>query len=100
MLVDQDEPMTYQDAMKSPDYKRWREAMKSEMDSKYDNQLRTLVDPPEGVKLIGCKWVFKKKTNMDGNVQVGFQTCISSGKMQKKQKIMKPAATSMRKFDI
>ena len=26
----------------------------------------TLVDPPEGIKPIGCKWVFKKKTDMKG----------------------------------
>ena len=24
--------------------------------------------PPNGLKTIGCKWVFKKKTDMDGNV--------------------------------
>ncbi len=27
-----------------------------------------MVESPEEVKPIGCKWVFKKKTNMDGNV--------------------------------
>ena len=69
MLVDNDEPLTYQDTMNSPDSKRWLEAMKFEMDSMYKNQVRTLVEPPEGVKPIECKWVFKKKTNMDGNVQ-------------------------------
>ena len=69
MLMDQDEPLTYQDAMNSPDSKRWLEAMKSEMDSMYQNKVWTLVDLPEGVKPIGCKWVFKKKTDMDGNVQ-------------------------------
>ncbi|PKI73152.1 hypothetical protein CRG98_006439 [Punica granatum] len=42
--------------------------MRSEMESMYTNQVWTLVDPPEGVKPIGCKWVFKKKTDMDGNV--------------------------------
>ena len=31
MLIDQDEPLTYQDAMNSPDSERWLEAMKSEM---------------------------------------------------------------------
>ena len=34
----------------------------------YTNQVWTLVDPPEGIKPIGCKWVFKKKTDMEGNV--------------------------------
>ncbi|KAL4361537.1 hypothetical protein GQ457_04G016670 [Hibiscus cannabinus] len=43
--------------------------MRSEMDSMSENQVWTLVEPPEGIKPIGCKWVFKKKTDMDGNVQ-------------------------------
>ena len=42
--------------------------MRSGMESMYVNQVWTLVDPSEGVKSIGCKWVFRKKTNMDGNV--------------------------------
>ncbi|KAK8656739.1 hypothetical protein V6N13_098677 [Hibiscus sabdariffa] len=64
-----DEPKTYQEAVSSPDSKKWLEAMRSEMDSMSDNQVWTLVEPPEGIKPIGCKWVFKKKTDMDGNVQ-------------------------------
>ena len=35
----------------------------------YANQVWTLVNPPEGVKPIGCKWVFKKKIDVDGNLQ-------------------------------
>ncbi|KAG8497203.1 hypothetical protein CXB51_008568 [Gossypium anomalum] len=69
LLIDQDEPRTYQEAVASPDSEKWLEAMRSEMDSMYENQVWTLIDPPEGVKPIGCKWVFKKKTDMDGNVQ-------------------------------
>ena len=38
------------------------------MDSMYENQIWTLVDPLEGIKPIGYKWVFKKKTDMEGNV--------------------------------
>ena len=34
----------------------------------YDNQVWTLIDRTDGLKTIGCKWVFKKKTDMDGNV--------------------------------
>ena len=33
--------------------------MKSEMDSMSENKVWTLSDVPEGVKPIGCKWVFK-----------------------------------------
>jgi len=60
--------MTYQDAIIGPEYEKWLEAMESEMESMYTNQIWTLVDPPEGVKPIGYKWVFKNKTDMDGKV--------------------------------
>ncbi|KAL4368275.1 hypothetical protein GQ457_05G028000 [Hibiscus cannabinus] len=65
IIVDQDEPKTYKEALSSSDSEKWLEAMRSEMDSMSENQVWTLVEPPEGVKPIGCKWVFKKKTDMD-----------------------------------
>ncbi|KAL4386633.1 hypothetical protein GQ457_09G019180 [Hibiscus cannabinus] len=67
---DQDEPKTYEEAVASPDSEKWLEAMRSEMDSMSENQAWTLVEPPKRIKPIGCKWVFKKKTDMDGNVQI------------------------------
>ena len=33
------------------------------------NDVWTLVDPPEGVKPIGCKWVFKRKRDADEKVE-------------------------------
>ena len=33
----------------------------------YENKVWTLSDAPESVQPIGCKWVFKKKTDMNGN---------------------------------
>ena len=63
-LVDQDEPTTYYEAMMSPDSEKWLQAMKSEMQLICDNQVWNLVDPPEGVKVIGCKWVHKVKHDM------------------------------------
>ena len=37
--------------------------MESEMQSMYDNQVWILVDPPEGAKIIECKWIFKIKAD-------------------------------------
>ena len=79
MLIDNDEPLTYQEAMNSPDPERWLEAIKSEMESMYQNKVWTLVDPPEGVKPIGCTWVFKKKTDMDGKVQTYKVRLVAKG---------------------
>ncbi|KAK8562192.1 hypothetical protein V6N12_049239 [Hibiscus sabdariffa] len=79
ILVDQDEPKTYQEAVTSTDSGKWLEAMRSEMDSMSENQVWTLVEPPEGIKPIGCKWVFKKKTDMDGNVQTYKGRLVAKG---------------------
>ena len=63
-LEDQDEPTTYHEAMMNPDSEKWLQAMKSEMQSMYDNKVWNLVDPPKGAKVIGCKWVHKTKHDM------------------------------------
>ncbi|PKI39011.1 hypothetical protein CRG98_040609 [Punica granatum] len=68
LFVDNDKPTTYAEAVTGPDSEKWLDVMRSEMESMYTNQVWTLVDPPEGVKPIRCKWVFKKKTDVDGNV--------------------------------
>ncbi|KAK8982835.1 hypothetical protein V6N11_060156 [Hibiscus sabdariffa] len=47
ILVDQDEPKTYQEAVPSPESEKWLEAMRSKMDSMSENQVWTLVEPPE-----------------------------------------------------
>ena len=54
-------PLTYTDAVMSRDSDRWLNAMRSEIDSIYDNQVWTLVEASQGVNPIGCKWVYKKK---------------------------------------
>ncbi|KAK9008737.1 hypothetical protein V6N11_075620 [Hibiscus sabdariffa] len=79
ILVDQDEPKTYQEAVASPNSEKWLEAMRSEKDSMSENQVWTLDEPPEGIKPIGCKWVFKKKTDMDGNVQTYKGRLVAKG---------------------
>ena len=39
------------------------------MDSIYANQVWTMVDAREGITPIGCKWVYKKKIGVDGQVE-------------------------------
>ena len=57
--------------------------MKSEMDSMYENQVLTLVDPPEGIKPIRCKWIFKKKTDMEGNIVAYKARLVAKGYRQR-----------------
>ncbi|KAK8640461.1 hypothetical protein V6N13_008214 [Hibiscus sabdariffa] len=56
ILVDQDEPKTYQEVVTSPDSEKWLEAMRSEMNSMSENQVWTLVEPPEGIKIHGVDY--------------------------------------------
>ena len=79
MLLDNDEPTTYKEAMMGPDSVKWLNAMKSEIESMYENQVWNLVDPPKGSKPIECKWIFKKKTDADGNVTVYKARLVAIG---------------------
>ncbi|KAL0411077.1 UNVERIFIED_CONTAM: hypothetical protein Slati_3697400 [Sesamum latifolium] len=54
--------------MSDIDSDKWLEAMKFEMDSMGSNQVWTLVDPPKGVRPVGCKWVYKRKLGANGEV--------------------------------
>ena len=47
MLLDDDKPTNYEDAMISPDSTKLLEAMKSKMGSMYENKVWTLVDLPD-----------------------------------------------------
>ncbi|KAL0346353.1 UNVERIFIED_CONTAM: Retrovirus-related Pol polyprotein from transposon TNT 1-94 [Sesamum calycinum] len=62
------DPKTYEEAMSDIDSNKWLEAMKSEMDSMDSNHVWTLVDPLKGVKLVGCKWVYKRKLGANDEV--------------------------------
>ena len=79
MLLDHDEPMNYEEAMMSPDSAKGLEAMKSEMGSMYENKVWTLVDLPDDRQAIKNKWIFKKKTDADGNVTVYKARLVAKG---------------------
>ena len=49
--------------------------MKSEIESIKINDVWILMDPPEGVKLTGCKWIFKRKRGADGNMET-YKACL------------------------
>ncbi|GJY67166.1 retrotransposon protein, putative, ty1-copia subclass [Tanacetum coccineum] len=67
-LSELDEPVNYTETMTSPKVANWKEVMKSEIQFMYDNQVWNLVDTTFGLKMMECKWIFKKKINMDGKV--------------------------------
>jgi hypothetical protein len=54
-VFDAEDPLTYAEAVDSPNSNKWLEAMRSEMQSMYDNTVWNLVAPPVGVKRIANK---------------------------------------------
>ena len=63
------DPYTYEEAMNDIDAHHWVKAMKSELDSLYSNQIWDLVKALNGIKPVGCKWVYKRKRGIDGKVE-------------------------------
>jgi hypothetical protein len=82
LLLDNDEPMTYAEAMIDPDSEKWQSAMRSEIDSMDDNQVWNLVDPLDGVKPIECKWIYKRKRDMNVNVHIYKARLVAKGFQQ------------------
>ena len=70
MLLDHDKSTNYEEAMMSPDFVKWLEAMKSEMGSMYKNKVWTLIDLPNDRRAIEIKWIFKRKTDADSSVTI------------------------------
>ena len=71
------------DALQRSDSEKWLEAMKSEMESMEINNVWTLVDLPEGVKPIGCKWIFKRKRGTNGKVETYKARLVAKGYRQR-----------------
>ena len=73
------DPSNYNEAVQDKDDTLWQSAVKTEMESIYSNQVWLLVDPPNGVKFIGCKWVYKKKRGVDGKVETFKARLVAKG---------------------
>ena len=82
--VDQgSDPRNFIEDVSDIDSGHWLDAMKSEMDSMYSNKVWTLVDPPEGIVPIGCKWIYKRKIGADGKVSTFKARLVAKGYTQK-----------------
>ena len=73
------EPLTYKAALRSPQARQWKEAMRQEWQALVENHTfdivakgnaahtpmtdRTVEEP------IGCKWIYKRKINPDGSTR-------------------------------
>jgi hypothetical protein len=78
-----DTPKTIAEAYSSPNADYWKEAVRSEMDSIMSNGTWEVVERPYGCKLMGCKWVLKKKLRPDGTIDKYRVRLVAKGYTQK-----------------
>ena len=79
-----DEPCTYRDAVDSKESKQWLIAMNEEIKSLQKNQTWELVQLPKGKRVVGCKWVFKRKEGISGIEPPRFKArLVAKGYTQK-----------------
>ncbi|GKF39246.1 retrotransposon protein, putative, ty1-copia subclass [Tanacetum coccineum] len=78
-LGDLGEPANYKAALLDPESDKWMNAMNMEMQSMKDNEVWDLVDLPPNGKTVGSKWLFKKKTNIDGAVHTYKARLVVNG---------------------
>lgn len=64
--MDIEEPQCFHDAQVSAEWLKWNGSMEEEMDSLTKNKTWNVVDRPEGKKIIGCRWLYKKKPGIPG----------------------------------
>lgn len=75
----ENDPETFSHAMSSKESNLWYNAMKDEMDSMASNRVWDLVELPNGVKVIGCKWVFETKKDSRGNIERHKARLVAKG---------------------
>ncbi|GKF32811.1 retrotransposon protein, putative, ty1-copia subclass [Tanacetum coccineum] len=78
-LRDLGEPANYKVALLDLKSEKWLNAMNVKMQSMKDNEVWELVDLPPNGKTVSHKWLFKKKTNMDGLVHTYKARLVAKG---------------------
>ncbi|TKC11876.1 hypothetical protein FA727_23745, partial [Robertmurraya kyonggiensis] len=79
----EDDPTTFEAAMRSEHSSKWLKAMEDEMQSMSSNGVWDLVEIPEGAKTVGCKWVYKTKRDSKGNIERYKARLVAKGYTQK-----------------
>nr|GEX91477.1 retrotransposon protein, putative, Ty1-copia subclass [Tanacetum cinerariifolium] len=78
-LGDLGESANYKAALLDPESEKWLNAINVEIQSMKDNKVWVLVELPPNGKTVGSKWIFKKKTDMDGNVHIYKARLMAKG---------------------
>ena len=65
----EDDPINFHQAIQSFDSQKWIDGMNEEYKPMQDNEVWDLVPLLKDAKPIGCKWIFKTKRDLKGDVE-------------------------------
>ena len=82
LTSDIDEPKSYKNALNCGNARQWESAMNNEYASLNKHQTWTLVPRPEGVNVVGSRWVFKVKRNSSGSIDRFKARLVAQGYTQ------------------
>jgi len=76
------DPSTIDEARSRVDWGRWQTAIESELSSLADARTWKVVECPDSVNVVGCKWVFKIKWNAVGEIDKYKARLVAKGYSQ------------------
>ena len=82
VVLAEDEPDHYRDAMNSPEADKWKDACKEEYDTLMGYRTWTLVKRPAGINIVGCRWTFRTKRDNIGQVTKYKARLVAQGYSQ------------------
>ncbi|RDY00559.1 hypothetical protein CR513_16240, partial [Mucuna pruriens] len=86
--------------MQSSNSQKWIDAMKDELKSMQNNDVWDFVELPEGVKPIGCKWIYKTKKDSKGNFEIYKTHLVAKGFNQKEDLLHETKRFLIKNFEM
>lgn len=68
-FTENEESLSYQEAVQSEEAAHWKKAMDEEVELLNRNQVWELTEAPKNRTTINCKWTYKLKRDVNGNIQ-------------------------------
>ena len=62
-------PQTVKEALNSDERDKWRKAIDDELEQLQEKGTWRLEELPEGREAVGCKWIFLRKKDENGNIE-------------------------------